>query len=150
MSTVQVVIWRGKTGKYNIEVSLASTKKKSIFARSEVDAAKVDNVAALRNLVAAAGGACAEYLDGRYGETHDPSECARLAVLDFDRECRLMAELSNGFTKRLNSLLLLPLSAPERAQADRLKFITDRGASPTLNDSEWVNKVLSRLHRGKK
>jgi hypothetical protein len=145
---VSVKVGRAGDGnKYVIIVSLYSHKKRGLKATTEVDPGVASTADQLKQLVYAAGAACAEHLCGKYQEEHDPSICGTNAVLDFARECEMMAELKQGTSAKAANLLRQPLQPEERARLDRLLFTLNRGADPTLEDDMWVDGLIARHSR---
>lgn len=150
MNDVTVSIGRAEDKNlYAITVALASEVKRGLKATVDVEPGKAKNSDHLQQLVFAAGGACAEYLDEKYGENHDPSKCGQAAVADFHRECRFMDELRVGFTQRLAraASLSVMLTPSEQRRVESLRFNIGRGASPTSADNEWINNLLRRCTR---
>jgi hypothetical protein len=137
------------SNKYVIEVNVQSQKKKTLNATTKIDPGKATNEQHLRALVEAAGCACAEYLNERHRENHDPGKCGRAAVGDFARECRMVVELSKGLPEKIATLYRGPLEDIDRERVDRLKHRLDRFGTATREESAWITSLLKmRSRRG--
>jgi hypothetical protein len=78
-SLVTVDLFRRANQTFFLRVSLRSINKPSVISRHEIDIDRYPDQAACLNVVAAAGGALAEHQYEMYGDTHEPSECAKAA-----------------------------------------------------------------------
>jgi len=143
MSDVTITATRADNQKYVIQVAVYSNRKAGLKATVDVDPGKAQNNDHLIKLIAAAGGACAEYLCEHHKENHEPSECARAAVNDFAREMALMAELKRDLPERVKALAALPLDISVRAKLDRIAWTLGHGESPTRTESTWVTAHLA-------
>lgn len=80
---VEVKLYRRKkpeSGFYYL-VRLHSLRKVGFIAERQVDV----GAERVRSQVGATAGALAEYLDEKYDDWHDPSDCARAALACFDK-----------------------------------------------------------------
>jgi hypothetical protein len=68
-----------------LTVSLWSHNRPGLKANAQRGFSPSDPFEHMRKIAETSGGALAEHLNASYGERHDPSECARVALECFDK-----------------------------------------------------------------
>lgn len=136
--------WR----KHQIVVQVASRVKKGLKAQQELDPGKAPNAQTLARGVGAAAALAAEHLGMNYGDTIDPSACARDAIQALTEEARLIANLAKDLPSKVRRLREngSKFSEQERAILDRMNFLLGRGENLTRDEAEWVNSKIADLH----
>ena len=149
MSNVTVTVRTDDEGRNVVTVSVASTSKARLSSSTDINPGAATGAQHLQALVSAAGSACAEYLNEKFRENHNPGECGRLAIEDFQRECRLMAELSRGAKEKVEAMLSGPLDSLDREVLQKYKWKVDKGIELNLDEAARLNRYLAARSRKK-
>lgn len=134
--------------RYVVTVQAYSLQRPGLKSTTDIDPGKANNQNHLLQLIGAAGAACAEHLDDKYGDNIDPAKSAQSAIRAFGEECRLQVELMKDApskVKRLETHAVM-LRDEERELLRQLQWVIDNGKNLTPVEVQWVDEALGRIH----
>lgn len=137
--------WR----KTAVHVKVASRKKFGLYAHNEIDPEKAGTAKGVIAMVGTAAGACAEYLNGKYGDNIDPTWAVKCGMRAFTEECRMIGELSRTVPKKLERLLGKEylFKNEEQEFIHRAQWLVDHGSNLTAHEVMAVDTLIARLHQ---